>query len=241
MHSLVVVAQQEKMKHELLITERESQHAKEIEELWKAHVDQAKLCKEECKMMMAKIPTPKEKQQENNKKQQENSKKSQEQHQMMTKSPENNKEETMDAEEHDVAQTQHTMSIEAVDALVMIREHSTTFDDLQVKTPIKEQKPTTKKKRTKKQEKYKKDKERTSKLLSNKVHYDLLTYNAWDKKRRHKYSRTDPFRFDPRYKKQKKPYRKYGTIAVLQQKKKHVDTLIHNVSNKKKRKKKKHK
>ena len=78
------------MKHENLMKEQESQHAKEIKEIWKAHADWAKLCNEECKMMTAKIPTPKEKQQENITKQQENSKKPQEHHQKMTKSSETN-------------------------------------------------------------------------------------------------------------------------------------------------------
>ena len=51
----------------------------------------------------------------------------------MTKSPEINKEESMDTKEHKVALTQHNnKSVEAVAALVMIRERSTTFNDLQV-------------------------------------------------------------------------------------------------------------
>ena len=72
-------------------------------------------------MMTAKIPRPKEKHQENIKKQQENKKKPQEHHQMMTKSSETNKEETMDAEKHDVALMQHK-SVAAVVAPVTIRE-----------------------------------------------------------------------------------------------------------------------
>ena len=96
MQGLVVVAQQEKMKHEILMQEQEVQHAKEIEEIWEGNADQAKLRKEDYKKMMAKILTPKENQQENSKKQQEH-------HQTMTKSLETNKEETMDAEEHKVA------------------------------------------------------------------------------------------------------------------------------------------
>jgi len=223
------------------------QHAKEIKDIQKVHADQAKLREEECKMMTAKILTPEEKQQENNKKQQENSKKPQEHHQTMTKSPENKKEDTMDAEEHDVVLTQYNESVEAVAALVMIRERSTTFDDSQVNIqnlkdkhknslPINKQKPTTKNEKTtvkqekhEKQEKYKIDEERKSKILSKEVHYDSLTYNAWDKKRRHKFNRADPFQFDLRYKKRKKPSRKDGTIVVPQQKqKKNNDSLIHD-------------
>ena len=94
----------------------------------------------------------------------------------MTKSPETSKEETMDAKEHKVDLTWHDKkSVEAVAALVTVRERSTAFDELQVNvqnlkdthknaTPVKEWKSTTKnKKMTKKQEKYKKDKERKSK------------------------------------------------------------------------------
>ena len=57
---LLVVAQQEKTKYEILLNEQELQHAKEIEEIQKVYADQAKVCKEDYKT--AKIPTPKEKQ-----------------------------------------------------------------------------------------------------------------------------------------------------------------------------------
>ena len=155
--------------------------------------------------MTAEIPTPKEKQQEHIKKHQENRMKPQEHHQMMTKSLEIYKEETMDAEKHIVALTQHK-SVSAVVAPVMIRERSTMFDESQVKTPLKEWKPTTKKKQIKNQkkqgmqEKYKKDKERTSKLPCTKVHHNSLTHDAWKKKRRHKYHSANPFQFNPWYK-----------------------------------------
>ena len=208
MHGLVVVAQQEKMKYEILMQEKESQHAKEIEYIQKVHADQAKLREEECNMMTAEILTPKEKQQENSKKQRENSKKLQEHHQTM-----------MDAEEHNVALMQYNKSVEAVAALVTIRERSTTFNDLQVNVhnlkdkhknslPINKQKPTMKNEKTtvkqekhKKQEKYKIDKERKSKIPSKEVHYDSLTYNAWDKKRWNKFNCADLFQFDAWYKK----------------------------------------
>ena len=110
---LLVVAQQ--------LKERKLQHAKEMEEIWKAHADQAKLSNEECKMMTAEILTPKEKKQENIKQQQENRKKPQEHHQTMTKSSKTYKEETMDAEKHNVALMQHK-SVTAVVAPVTIRE-----------------------------------------------------------------------------------------------------------------------
>jgi len=129
---------------------------------------------------------------------------------------------------------------------VTIRERSTTFDESQVKTPFKKQKPTTKKKQIEKhekhgkQEKYEKDEERTSKLPRTKVHHDTLTYNAWNKKRRHKYHCADPFRFDPRYKKRKKPGRKDGTIVVPQQKQKKTnDSLLYDAWSKKRKHKKK--
>jgi len=89
------------------------------------------------------------------------------------------------------------------------------------------------------QEKYEQDKERKQKIPSKKVTYDPLTNDAWNKKRRHKGDRADPFRFDPRYKKRKKPGGKDGTIAVPQQKKKNVDTLIHDAWNKKRKHKRK--
>ena len=44
---LLVVAQQEKTKHEILMKEQEVQNAKEIEEIWKVHADQAKLREED--------------------------------------------------------------------------------------------------------------------------------------------------------------------------------------------------
>ena len=62
------------------------------------------------------------------------------------------------------------------------------------------------------------DKERNPKILSKTVKYNQLTHNAWNKKHQHRYHRADPFRFDPWYKKRKKPGRKDGTIVVLQQK-----------------------
>ena len=108
MQGLVVVAQQEKMKHESLMKERESQHAKEIKELQKTCADQAKLSNEECRMMPAKIPTPKETQQENITKQQENRKKPQHHHQTTMKSSETY----------------------TVVAPVTIRERSMTFNEL---------------------------------------------------------------------------------------------------------------
>jgi len=49
------------------------------------------------------------------------------------KTPENNKEQTMKAEEHEADLTRHNeKSVEALDALVTIRERSTTFEDSQV-------------------------------------------------------------------------------------------------------------
>ena len=104
--------------YEKLLKDQELQYAKQIEEIRKVYADQAK-CEEDCKKTTAKILTTLEKQQEN--------------HQMMMQTPENSKEETMKAKEHKVDITQHNeKSVEAVDALVTIRERSMTFKDLQV-------------------------------------------------------------------------------------------------------------
>ena len=62
---LLVVAQQEKMKYEILLKEWESQHTKEIEEIWKVYADQVKVHEENCKTTTAEIPTTQEKQQQN--------------------------------------------------------------------------------------------------------------------------------------------------------------------------------
>ena len=146
-NSILVVAQ--------TLKEQELQHAKEIKELWKTHADQAKLSDKECKTMTTNISTLKEKQQENITNQQENRKKPQENHQTTMKSSETY----------------------TVVTPVTIRKQSKTFDESQVKTPFKKQKPTTKKKQLKKhekqgkQEKYKTDTESQSKLPCTKVHH----------------------------------------------------------------------
>ena len=231
--------QHKKTKYENSMNKQESQHAKEIEQIWKVYADRAKVHEEDCKKKTTKIPTSQEKQQEN--------------HQTMMKTPENNKEETMNAKEHKVDLTRHNKkSVEAVDALVTIRERSMTFEDLQVNVrslkdthknnkQVKVQKPTTKNEMTNKmQEKYKKDEERKPKIPSKTVQYNPLTNNAWNKNHHRKGNCADPLQFNPQYKKRKKSGRKDRTIAVPQQKKKNnIDPLIHNAWSKKRKHKRK--
>jgi len=219
---------------------REVLHAKELDDLRKAHADRAKLGDDECKIKTAEIPTPTEKQRESSTNQQETSKTPQEHHQTTMKSSENY----------------------TVVTPVTIRECSETFDESQVTTPVTKRKPTTKKttnelktitktaednetknkKKEKMQEQYKNDKERKQKIPSKTMRHELLIHDAWNKKRRHRNHRADPFRFDPRYKKRKKPGRKDGMIMVPQQKqKKNKDALLHDAWSKKKKHKKKKK
>ena len=65
MQKAIEFNQHKKTKYENLINKRESQHAKEIEEIQKVYADQAKEREEDCKKMTAEILTTQEKQQEN--------------------------------------------------------------------------------------------------------------------------------------------------------------------------------
>jgi len=209
-NNLLVVAQ--------TLQERELQHVKELDELRKAHADRT------------------------------------------TTKTKNEKQEKQEKQEKDEERKSEVLRPNTVFTPVTINERSETLDESQVTTLVPKRKPTTKKKKiktknttttetiiemknekkNKTQEQYKKDKERKPKFPSKIVTHEQLTHDAWNKKRRHRYYRADPFRFDPRYKKRKKPGRKDGTIVVPQQKQKKTnDSLLYDAWSKKRKHKKK--